>query len=78
MLCVFSYHLWLEDVTSIYLQLWRELPFVFISIVAGLSTCVLAKALQQISGVLGDIFHYRGFKEKYCVSYLLCIIYIYI
>lgn len=58
MLCVFSYHLWLEDVTSIYLQLWRELPFVFILIVAGLSTCVLAKALQQISGVLGGIFHY--------------------
>lgn len=56
--CVLSYHLWLEDVTSIYLQLWRGLPFVLISIAAGQSTCVLAKALQQISGVLGGIFHY--------------------
>lgn len=52
-----SYHLWLEDIASIYPQLWRGLPFVLILIAVGLSTCVLVKALLQISGVLGGIFH---------------------
>jgi hypothetical protein len=39
-LCVIIYCLRLAEVASIYLQLWRRLPFVSISI-AGLSTCVL-------------------------------------
>ena len=59
-----SYHLQLEDVTSIYLQLWRGLPFVLISIAVGLSTCVLVKALLQFLVFWVGIFHYWGLKEK--------------